>query len=327
MGAPPTLEPAAIAVKEEESEGTTEQVRRPEFFTGDLPPNTVVEISAFNRPDQSAFIEAVNRPPPGYEEELGAKRVMPDKAPFAFEWPENKGWNAQTRLDQRISLEQNKTPKIWSTQPGQAAKTVESELAKLSAVKWNKKGATDVYTRIAEKTLGRLSEREGIIFRWMCFHIYLGGTATSNPCSTDVFGYFHGATSTQCEFMYEQMKGPGMTGLYASCGYTKYVKELDAHMDEYMPRVTDMDPLLMESYQWCVNRRGAISLRLVWVVSQLMNAYQQHHIDFCALLSLSEKEWEVWCQQWHMYKRDYAIGITHGITRRVIKDMNLFAST
>ena len=45
----------------------------------------------------------------------------------------------------------------------------------------------------------------------------------------------------------------------------------------------------------------------------MMNAYQQHHIDFCALLALSEKEWEVWCQQWHMYKRDYAIGITHGI--------------
>ena len=139
------------------------------------------------------------------------------------------------------------------------------------------------------------------------------GRATSNPCSTDVFGYFHGAAASQCEFMYEQMKGPGMTGLYASCGYTKYVKELDAHMDEYMPRVTDMDPLLMESYQWCLNRRGAISHRLVWVVSQMMNAYQQHHIDFCALLALSEKEWEVWCQQWHMYKRDYAIGITHGI--------------
>ena len=238
---------------------------------------------------------------------------MPDKAPFAFEWPVNKGWNAQTRLGQRISLEQNKDPKIWTTQPGVAAKAVESELKKLTSVKWNKKGATEIYTRAAEKTLGRLSEREGIIFRWMCFHIYLGGTTTSNPCSTDVFGYFHGAGASQCEFMYEQMKGPGMTGLYASCGYTKYVKELDAHMDEYMPRVTDMDPLLMESYQWCANRRGAISLRLVWVVSQMMNAYQQHHIDFCALLALSEKEWEVWCQQWHMYKRDYAIGITHGI--------------
>ena len=44
-----------------------------------------------------------------------------------------------------------------------------------------------------------------------------------------------------------------------------------------------------------------------------MNAYQQHHIDFCAVFALSEREWEVWCQQWHMYKRDYAIGITHGI--------------
>ena len=264
VGAPPTLEPVAVTVKEEESEGTAEQIRRPDFFTGDLPLNTVVEISAFNRPDQSAFIEAVNVPPPGYDDEPGAKRVMPDKAPFAFEWPENRGWNAQARLDQRINLEQNKDPKIWHTLPGQAARAVESELAKLTALKWNKKGAAEVYTRAAEKTLGKLSEREGIIFRWMCFHIYLGGTSTSNPCSTDVFGYFHNAMSTQCEFMYEQMKGPGMTGLYASCGYTKYVKELDAYMDEYLPRVTDMDPLLMESYQWCLNRRGAISLRLVW---------------------------------------------------------------
>ena len=313
VGTPPPQETTAIAIKEEESEGTTEQVRKPEFFTGDLPQNAVVELSAFNRPDQSAFIEAVNTPPPGYEEEPGAKRVMPDKAPFAFEWPENRGWNAQVRLTQRISLEQNKNPKIWNTQPGQAAKNVESELKKLSAVKWNKKGAEDIFTRSAEKTLGKLSERDKIIFRWMCFHVYLGGTATSNPCSTDVLGYFHGATTTQCEFMYGQMKGPGMTGLYASCGYTKYVKELDAHMDEYMTRVTDMDPLLAESYEWCANRRGAISLRLVWVVSQMMNAYQQHHIDFCALLALSEREWEVWCQQWHMYKRDYAIGITHGI--------------
>ena len=217
------------------------------------------------------------------------------------------------RLDQRISLEKNKNSKIWNTPPGQAAKTVESELAKLSALKWTKKGAEEVYLRIAERQRGKLSEREMSIFRWMCFHIYLGGTTTSNPCSTDVFGYFHGATSSQCEFMYDKMKGPGMTGLYASCGYTKYVKELDAYMDEYMPRVTDMDPLLMETYEWYVNRRPAISLRLVWVVSQLMNAYQQHHIDFCSVLALTDREWEIWCQQWHMYKRDYAIGITHGI--------------
>ena len=144
---------------------------------------------------------------------------------------------------------------------------------------------------------------------------YLSGwKTTSNPCSTDVFGYFHGATSTQCEFMYEKMKGPGgMTGLYASCGYTKYVQELDAYLDKHLSRVTDMDPLLSESHEWCLNRRGAISLRLVWVVSQLMNAYQQHHIDFHAVFALTDREWELWCQQWHMYKRDYAIGITHGI--------------
>ena len=313
VGAPPTLEPAVVAVKEEESEGTSEPIRKPSFFTGDLPINAIVDISAFNRPDQKAFSEAVNKPPLGYEEDAGTRRVMPQKAPYAFEWHENTGWNAQKRLDQRISLEKNKNTKIWNTSPGQAAKTVASELVKLSAVKWTKKAAEDVYIRIAEKQRSKLSEREMTIFRWMCFHIYLGGKTTSNPCSTDVFGYFHGATSSQCEFMYEKMKGPGMTGLYASCGFTKYVQELDAYVDEHLSRVTDMDPLLSESYEWCVNRRGGISLRLVWVVSQLMNAYQQHHIDFRAVFALTDQEWELWCQQWHMYKRDYAIGITHGM--------------
>ena len=74
-----------------------------------------------------------------------------------------------------------------------------------------------------------------------------------------------------------------------------------------------MDPLSSESYEWCANRRNAISLRLVWVAAQLMNAYQQHHIDLRAALALTDREWELWCQQWHTYKRDYAIGITHGI--------------
>ena len=125
VGTPPTPEPA-VAVKEEESEAVTEPIKRPTFFTGDLPLNTIVDISAFNRPDQTAFTEAVNTPPTGYEEDPGAKRVMPQKAPYAFEWPTNEGWNAQVRLDQRISLEQNKNSKIWNTLPGQAAKTVES---------------------------------------------------------------------------------------------------------------------------------------------------------------------------------------------------------
>ena len=39
-----------------------------------------------------------------------------------------------------------------------------------------------------------------------------------------------------------------------------------------------------------------------------MNAYQQHHFDMRAVFALTEREWELWCQQWHMYKRDLAIG-------------------
>ena len=83
----------------------------------------------------------------------------------------------------------------------------------------------------------------------MCFHVYLGGTPTTSPNKEDIFGYFHGAMAAQCEFMYERMKGPGITGLYASCGYTKYVPELDAWMDEYMTYVTDSRPNHMSGAQ------------------------------------------------------------------------------
>ena len=312
----PRQETPAVAVKEEEPDGVNEPVKRPTFFTGELPQNTIVDISALNRPDQTAFIEAVNQPPRGYEEELGAKRVMSHKAPFAFEWPENSGWNAQQRLDHRLSIESNKNPRIWDTPPGAAAKNVAAEIEKLNAVKWTKKAAEEIYVRAAEKAQRKLSDKEMTSFRWMCFHIYLGGTPTSNPAKQDVFGYFHGAMFSQCEFMYEKMKGPGITGLYASCGYTKYVPELEAGSDEYISRVTDMDPLLSESYDWCANRRNAISMRLVWVVSQLMNAYQRHHIDLRSALALTDREWELWCQQWHMYKRDCAVRITHGVMPR-----------
>ena len=113
--------------------------------------------------------------------------------------------------------------------------------------------------------------------------------------------------------MSEKMKGPGITGLYASCGYTKYLPELDTWTDEHMGDVTDMDPLSSESYEWFATRRHAISLRLVWVAAQLMNAYQQHHLDMRSALALTDREWELWCQQWHMYKTDYPIGMTHGI--------------
>ena len=47
-----------------------------------------------------------------------------------------------------------------------------------------------------------------------------------------------------------------------------------------------------------------------------MNASQQHQIDLRSALALTDREWELWCQQWHMHKRDYAIGITHGIMPR-----------
>ena len=145
----PMQEPPAVAVKEEESDGGNEPVKGPTFFTGELPHNTVVDISALNRPDQAAFIEAVNQPPRGYEDESGARRVMPHKTPFAFDWPENSGWNAQQRLNQRLSIESNKNPKIWDSPPGAAAKALAAEIERLSSVKWTKKAAEERYIYIS----------------------------------------------------------------------------------------------------------------------------------------------------------------------------------
>ena len=155
----PRQETPAVTVKEEEPDGGSEPVKRPTFFTGDLPQNTIVDISSLNRPDQTAFSEAVNQPPRGYEDEFGAKRVMPHKTPFAFEWPENSGWNAQQRLNHRLSIESNKNPKIWDTPPGVAAKNVAAEIERLNAVKWTKKAAEEIYVRAAEKAQSPLTRR------------------------------------------------------------------------------------------------------------------------------------------------------------------------
>ena len=84
VGATPTSAPAAVAVKEEESEDTSEPIRRPPFFTGEIPHNAIVDLSAFNRPDQSAFIQAVNKPPPGYEEEPGRKKSHASEGSICF---------------------------------------------------------------------------------------------------------------------------------------------------------------------------------------------------------------------------------------------------
>ena len=152
-GRVPTQAPPTVEVKEEEQEMVMEPVKRPMFFTGDLPHNTIVDISSLNRPDQVPFGEAANQPPRGYEDDPGAKRIMIHKAPFAFEWPENDGWNAQQRLNQRVNIEKNKNPRIWDTPPGNAAKLVADELEKLTAVKWTKEsGRGHIHSRCREGT-------------------------------------------------------------------------------------------------------------------------------------------------------------------------------
>ena len=74
---------SAVEVKEEEHEAVMPSVKAPTYFTGELPRNSVVEMSCFNRFNQEPLIGALKRPLPGYEDELGSKRVMAFKCPFA----------------------------------------------------------------------------------------------------------------------------------------------------------------------------------------------------------------------------------------------------
>ena len=121
---------STMEVKEEEAETPASTVNRR---------NSVVELSCFNRPDQEPFIEAMKKPKPGYEHELGATRVMAFKCLMAFEWPQNQAWNAEERLRQRINLENQKDPDIWGTALGKAALALSRELKKMSdAGTWNK---------------------------------------------------------------------------------------------------------------------------------------------------------------------------------------------
>ena len=173
---------------------------------------------------------------------------------------------------------------------------------------WKNDPVEEAYTRMVNKKKGSFSEKEMTIFRWMCFHVYLGGAPDSNPNKADVFKYFHGAMAAQCEFMYDKMTGPGMTGIFASCGYTKYSKEMDTWWDEHMEYVTDVLPLSNKDFEWFIKRKYAVTTRLILVVARMMNAYQLHYFDMASIFALTEREWELWCQHWHMYKRDVAIG-------------------
>ena len=250
-----------------------------------------MDISAYNRPNQATFAEVANKPPSGKEDEEGAKRVMAFKCPFAFEWPENNSWNAEQRLKQRISLESNKNPKIWDTPPGQAAKVVLTDLTKLNIDKWTKKQAIEILTNAIAKQDKRLSEKETILFLWMCFHVYVGGTPTSNPHKTVLFAYLKEAFNTSGEFLFDKLKGTGITGLYAACGYTKYVPDLHTWVDEQTRYITDMDPLLSQEHDWCATKRNSMAKKLVWAAAQMMNAQQQHHMDLRSALARTDREW------------------------------------
>ena len=97
------------SVKQEQPDDM-DVVENPEYFTGDLPPNSIVGLNCANRPDHMPFISAINEAKRAHDDD---QIVIPCKCPAAFEWKVNHGWNAEERLQQRIHLEESKDPQLW----------------------------------------------------------------------------------------------------------------------------------------------------------------------------------------------------------------------
>ena len=93
-------------VKQEDPEDQ-EMINYPDSFTGDLPENSMVGLDCHNRPDQFPSIAAIDEAKQAHDDD---QVIMTCKAPGAFEWRMNQGWNAENRLQQRIHLEESKDP-------------------------------------------------------------------------------------------------------------------------------------------------------------------------------------------------------------------------
>ena len=150
-------------------------VLRPEHFTGDMPLNALVGMECSNRPDQMPFINAINEAKQSHEDD---QIVMTCKCPAAFEWRMNQGWNAEERLQQRIHLEESKDPHLWDGPLGQKTQALKSDLEEAWTYKKKRKQA---FWSCVENNGPTLSDREKLLFRWMCIHVTLEGDTDKQP--------------------------------------------------------------------------------------------------------------------------------------------------
>ena len=236
----PRTTPQSVEVKQEDLP-PEDEVSVPPYFTGELPLNSMIEISCLNRPDPEPVARKIRQSTTGHP---GDQRIMPFKCPMVFDWPLNKGWKPEERLAQRVRLENQNNPKLWSQPVGRAALDLQKEIKKLhDARKWGKTAHQKVYDDVQTKYKRSFSPKKNLLCKCMCNHVLLCGTPTSNPMRYDVLVTINLAYDCQCEFMFDQFEGAGFTGLYAACGHNKYQKDVDSWEDEKMHYAQEVCPM------------------------------------------------------------------------------------
>ena len=156
-----------------------------------------------------------------------------------------------------------------------------------------------------------LSEKESILFRWMCIHLTLCGTSTTNPKAGNVFDFIHHAINCTADFILDSIEGTGLTGLYSVCDYKVNDPALDTWTDEELNYIWEQFPIQRSLHGYTASDHQEFMKAIVRCVAVMMHEYQLHHVDLPTALALSPENWRVWCMQWHMFKRDYEIARTH----------------
>ena len=290
-------------MKQEQPEDL-EMINHPDSFTGDLPTNSIVGLECSDRPDQLPFINAINEAKQSHDDD---QMIMTCKTPGAFEWKMNQGWDAENRLQQRIHLEESKDPHLWD---GPFAQRIERFTTELHQ-DWSLKHRKRVFNECMETNKDDLSEKENMLFRWMCIHITLGGTPTTNPKAGNVFDYVHHAINVTADLVLDHIQGTGLTGLYSASEYSVNDPNLDAWIDESLGYIWEQFPIKRSLYIRAQTDHHKFTKAIVRCVAVMMNEYQLYHFDMPTVFALSPEQWRVWCMQWHMFKRDYEIARTH----------------
>ena len=222
-----------------------------------------------NRPDQLPFINATNEAKQGHDDD---QMVMPCKCPMAFEWKSNQGWNAEERLQQRIHLEASKDPHLWD---GPLGNKVQSYKDELTSAWGNKKKGRQAFWDCQQNNAPSLSEEEKVLLRWMCIHVTLGGTATTNPKPGSVFEYIYLGFANSTEFVLEGTdETTGISGLYSASGYSTSDPVLDTWADMTMDYIYEQPPISRSVYKRSEKDYQKFMKTVVHFVAMMMHDYQ-----------------------------------------------------